>query len=238
MIRKMLCLLLVLCALTLPALAEEERVIDPTQPMLAISFDDGPSEYTQQVLDILAENDCRATFFMVGVNMDLHPDLVKAVYDSGNEVGLHTWKHNDLTQMEAGAIVRNLERCQAILREQTGTEARWLRPPYGKVGSTAYAACRELGMYIATWSIDSRDWETQNAEKIYKEVMGQLQTGAIILFHDTHPSTVEALKTILPEIKAQGYQVLTVDELMSFRDSLISTTHYYHLDMTRLKKDK
>ena len=211
--------------------------LDPRiQPAVALSFDDGPSgDYTQPVLDILAENDCRATFFMVGAAMDQSRELVKAVYDSGNEVGLHTWRHNDLNQMDANAIVRNLELCQNIVLEQTGTTAKWLRPPYGRVGPTAYSACNALGMYIATWTIDSRDWETQNAETIYNEVIGQLRNGAIILFHDTHAATVEALKSILPEIKAQGYQVLTVDQLMSFRESLRSATHYYHLDMEKLK---
>ena len=238
MIRKTLCLLLALLALTLPALAEEtdNAPLDPrVQPAVAISFDDGPSEFTQQVLDVLAENDCHATFFMVGTSMDKMPEMVKAVYDAGNEVGLHTWRHNDLTQMEANAVVRNLELCQNIVTAQTGTTAKWLRPPYGRVGPSAYGACRALGMYIATWSLDSRDWETQNAEKIYKEVMGQLRNGDIILFHDTHAATVEVLKKILPEIKARGFQILTVDQLMSFREKLRSDTHYYHLDLSKLK---
>lgn len=235
--KKALSLLLMLLLLCAPALAEEERVIlDPrVQPALALSFDDGPSEYTQQVLDVLEENGCRATFFMVGTSMNNLPEMVKTVYESGNEVGLHTWRHNDLTEMKADAVVRNLQLCQNIVMEQTGTTAKWLRPPYGKVGPSAYGACRTLDMYIATWSIDSRDWSLQNAAKIHKEVMGQLHNGAIILFHDTHAATVEALKTILPEIKAAGYQVLTVDELMSFRESLKSSTHYYHLDMNKLK---
>lgn len=237
MIRKMLCCLLATLALCAAALAEETRILDPrVQPAVALSFDDGPSaDFTQQVLDVLAENDCRATFFMVGTAMDNNRDLVKAVYDSGNEVGLHTWRHNDLNQMNADAIVRNLQLCQNIVQEQTGTTARWLRPPYGRVGPSAYGACNALGMYIATWTIDSRDWSLQNAQKIHKEVVGQLQNGAIILFHDTHAATVEALKTILPEIKAQGYQVLTVDQLMSFRETLKSGTHYYHLDINKLR---
>lgn len=237
MIRKLLCCAAVLMLLCSAAWAEEERVVlDPrVQPAVALSFDDGPTEFTQEVLDILAENDCRATFFMVGTNMDLRPEMVKAVYESGNEVGLHTWRHNDLNTMDAKAIVRNLELCQNIVMEQTGTTAKWLRPPYGKVGPSTYGACTSLGMYIATWSIDSRDWSLQNAQKIYNEVIKQLGNGDIILFHDTHASTVEALKTILPEIKARGYQVLTVDELLSFRESLRSGTHYYHLDLSKLK---
>ena len=237
MVRKLICLLLALLLLGSLALAEEEaEPVDPRiQPAIALSFDDGPSEYTQQVLDILAEYDCRATFFMVGTNMNNMPEMVKTVYESGNEVGLHTWRHNDLTQMNADAIVRNLQLCQNIVLEQTGTTARWLRPPYGKVGPGTYGACNALGMYIATWTIDSRDWETQNAAKIEKEVMGQLHNGAIILFHDTHSATVEALRNILPQIVEKGYQVLTVDQLMSFRESLKSATHYYHLDMNKLR---
>ena len=240
MIRKMLCLALLLTVLCSFALAEDAaEPVDPRiQPAIALSFDDGPSEYTQQVLDILAENDCHATFFMVGTCMKNMPDMVKTVFDSGNEVGIHTWKHNNLTKMSTSAIVRNLKACQEIIVEQTGQEARWLRPPYGAVKGhpEVYRACGEVGLYIATWSVDSRDWSLQNAKKIYKEVMGQLHNGDILLFHDTHAATVEALRMILPEIKALGYQVLTVDQLLSFRESLTSKTHYYHLDMTRLRE--
>ena len=170
--KKALLLLLVLTLLCASALAEEERVIlDPRdQPALAISFDDGPSRYTPQVLDILAENDCRATFFMVGDCMENHPEMVRAVYESGNEVGLYAYHHDDLTQMAADAVVSNLQKCQSIVTEQTGATAKWLRPPFGRVGSAAYDACREMDMYIATWSIDSWDWSLQNAEKSIKRL--------------------------------------------------------------------
>ncbi|MBQ7519849.1 MAG: polysaccharide deacetylase family protein, partial [Clostridia bacterium] len=145
MIQKILCCALLLMLLCSAALAEERTVLDPrVQPAVALSFDDGPSEFTQQIIDLLAENDCRATFFMVGTNMDLYPDLVKAVFDSGNEVGLHTWRHNDLNQMSADAIVRNLQLCQNIVLAQTGATAKWLRPPYGRVGPSAYGACTAL----------------------------------------------------------------------------------------------
>lgn len=238
MVRKIVCLAFALLLLCSFALAEEaSKPVDPRiQPAVALSFDDGPSpEYTQQVLDLLAEYDCKGTFFMVGASMEQFPELVKTVYDSGNEVGLHTWGHNELNEMSGDAVLHNLEKCQQIVLEQTGTTARWLRPPYGRVGPSTYSACNVLGMYIATWTIDSRDWETQNPERIYNEVISQLHNGAIILFHDTHEATPEALKTILPEIKAQGYQVLTVDELLYYRESLSSGTHYYHLDMNRLR---
>ena len=242
MVRKMLCLLLMLAVLCPLALAEGAEPVDPrVQPAIALSFDDGPSEYTQQVLDILAENDCRATFFMVGTAMSNMPEMVKAVYDSGNEIGLHTWRHNNLTKMSDSAIERNLKACQDFIEEQTGITARWLRPPYGAVGKgypNVYRACNKLRLYIATWSVDSRDWSLLNAKKIYKEVMGQLHNGDILLFHDTHAETVEALRRILPEIKALGYQVLTVDQLLSFRESLSSNTHYYHLDMKHLREQE
>ena len=235
--KKLICCLMLLMLLVLPAYAEEGREITDArlQPAVAISFDDGPTEFTQPILDILEQYGCRATFFMVGTNMNLRPEMVKAVYESGNEVGLHTWRHNDLTEMDMKAIVRNLELCQNIVTEQTGTRAIWLRPPYGKLGPATYGACREHGMYIATWSNDSRDWASQNAQKIYDTVLGQLQNGDIILFHDTHAETVEALPGILEEILNRGYQVLTVNELLSFRESLSSGTHYYHLDMSHLK---
>ena len=190
-------------------------------------------------LDVLAENDCHGTFFMVGTSMTAHPELVPVVYESGNEIGTHTWKHNTLTEMDRGAIVRNLTKSIDYIHELApDAQVRWLRPPYGAVGSAAYGACTELGIYIATWTIDSQDWKTRNADKIYDQVISHLTNGAIILFHDTVEATPEALARLLPEIKARGYQVLSVDELMSFYNGeLRSGTHYYHLDTTKIRTE-
>jgi len=239
--RKLICCLLAALALCSIALAEEqtERKIDPKQPMVALSFDDGPSPYTQSVLDVLAENDCHATFFMVGTSMTAHPEMVPIVYESGNEIGLHTWKHTNLNDLSRDAVVRNLTKCTDYIHQLApDAQIRWLRPPYGAVGPSAYGACTQLGMYIATWTVDSADWRTRNADKIYKQVISHLSNGAIILFHDTVPATAEALARLLPEIKAQGYQVLSVDELMSFYNGeLRSGTHYYHLDPSKIRTE-
>ena len=241
MIKKLLCCLLALLALCSAGLAEEEteRVIDPTRPMVALSFDDGPSPYTQAILDVLAENDCRATFFMVGTAMNVHPELVPAVYESGNEIGTHTLKHDNLTDMEPDAIAWNLKKCISCTHELAPeAKIRWLRPPYGAVNAAAYGVCSQLGLYIATWTIDSEDWESRDPDVIYEQVMKLLCNGAIILMHDTCEATPRALAMLLPAIKAQGYQVLSVDELMSFYDGkLTSCTHYYHLDPDRIRTE-
>lgn len=234
--RKLLCLVLMLACLC-PAACAEERVIDPAQPMVALTFDDGPSEYTAELLDILAENDCRATFFLVGTHMEAMPEMVRLIGQTDNEIGTHTWKHEHMNEQTDFYMLNNLTNCLALTEELTGRSVQWLRPPYGIVSGSAYYACRRLGLYMVNWSIDSEDWESRDPQKIVQTVMQQVENGAVILCHDSYSTTVEAMKTLLPALREAGYQLVTVSELFSFYDGeLKSTTFYYKLDPKNIKK--
>ena len=236
MLKNLLCALLALMTICLPALAEETRTIDPTQPMIALTFDDGPGEFTQQMLDILAENDVRATFFVVGTHMEVWPELVTAVHDAGHQVGMHTWKHENLNEQTDYYVLNNLTKCQEWIQNLTGEETKWLRPPYGITGSSTYYATRKLGLYIITWSVDSEDWLSRDPQKIYDKILQDVENGAVILCHDTYEPTLEAMRMVLPELKARGYQFVTVDELFSFyNEELRSNAVYYHLDPNKIK---
>lgn len=202
--------------------------IDPDKPAVALTFDDGPSEYTQQVLDLLAEHGCHATFFMVGKRMEQLPEQVAAVAQSGSEVALHTWSHDDLSQCDRARIQRSLENNQALAEELSGGAVTLVRPPWGKMSNDAYGVCHQLGLYAVIWSIDSEDWKTRDAEKTCQNIMSQLTNGGIILCHDTYPETVEAVRQFLPMLEEEGYQAVSVGELFSLSSEPMQTKKLYH----------
>lgn len=223
--KRLLCMVLLVSLLgMLSGVAE----IDPDKPLVALTFDDGPSEYTQQMLDLLAEHDCHATFFMVGKRMQLLPEMVTAVAESGCEVALHSWSHEDLSTCDRAHIWRSLSDNKAEADRLTGGNAVFVRPPWGKMSGDAYSVCHQLGLYIITWSIDSEDWKTRNAEQTCQNVMGQLKNGAIILCHDTYPETVEAVRMFLPMLEERGYQIVSVGELFAQGSVELQTKKMYH----------
>lgn len=217
---------LVILVLLLAAAAAEER-----PPMIALTFDDGPSEYTQQMLDLLVENDGKATFFMIGQYVEMMPEMPQIVIENGSEIGTHTLAHRPLNELSEFKIYSDLEKCIKQFEELTGEHIRWLRPPWGKVSSGTYTACRRLNLLIIKWSLDSMDWESRNAEKIIQQILDNVKDGDVILCHDTYPETLEAMRIVLPELKARGYELVTVSELFShFEGELKSTTFYYRLN--------
>ena len=204
--KRFLFCMIILVLLFAAAVAEERP------PMIALTFDDGPSEYTKRMLELLEENDCRATFFMIGQYVEMMCEMPQIVIESGCEVGTHTLAHRPLDELSEYKI-------------------RWLRPPWGKVSAGTYVACRRLNLLIVKWSLDSLDWESRNAEKIERQILENIKDGDVILCHDTYPETLEAMRVVLPELKARGYELVTVSELFShFEGELKSTTFYYRLD--------
>lgn len=217
---------LVILVLLLGAAAADER-----PPIIALTFDDGPSEYTQQMLDLLAENDCKATFFMIAQYVEMMPEMPQIVIDSGCEVGTHTLFHRPLNELSEGKIYTDLLKCIEQIEKLTGEHIRWLRPPWGKVSMDTYAACRRLNLLIVKWSLDSSDWESRNTEKIVQKILDNVSDGDVILCHDTYPETLEAMRIVLPELKERGYELVTVSELFSYFPGELKSTTFY----TRLK---
>lgn len=171
-----------------------------------LTFDDGPHpRHTPQILEVLAEYDAKATFFVVGSHAQGRGELLKSIYEAGHAIGNHTWGHRKLGaadwetfEAEVGATARVLG----------SYGSRCLRPPYGDVGPNLYANAQEAGYVIVYWSVDSLDWKRQNPERIAEEVLGHVYPGAIVLLHDgggSRAGTVEALRTILAALKADGY---------------------------------
>lgn len=191
------------------------RVIDPSKPMVALTFDDGPHQtYTDAILDILEANHAVATFFEVGVNVARCPEAVVREQELGCEIGSHSYAHKNLGKMKKSAILRDLDAAdEAFIAAGVGAP-NLVRPPYGSVNrSLKY----ETGRTMVTWSIDTEDWRSRDAEKVIAAVQGAANLdGQVILLHSIYQSTVDATEVLVPWLQEQGYQLVTMTELMAY----------------------
>ena len=185
-----------------------------TKGMVALTFDDGPhAEYTDQILDILEENGAVATFFEVGRNLYNDPDAVRREEALGCEVGSHSYRHADLGKMSAEDIAADLSKADAIFQEVLGHTPNLLRPPYGSLNK---AVKYTTGRSIITWSIDTEDWLSRDVDKILAKVQeGGNLTGQVILMHSSYKTSVEAARKLVPWLIDQGYQLVTITELIT-----------------------
>ncbi len=207
------------------------RDIDPTKPMVALTFDDGPSDNTERILKVLAENGAHATFCMVGNRMGNYAQVVADVVAGGHEIATHTWNHKKLTALSAADVRSNLQRSLDKTKEMTGKTVTMLRPPYGSTNAAVRSVCKEMGLVIVNWSIDTEDWRTRNAQTTYQNVMNQVQNGSIILCHDLYSETADAVEMFVPALVEKGYQILSVEELYSFHVNGVDAGKVYtHLD--------
>lgn len=193
--------------------------VDPTKPMVAFSFDDGPafdyngSNSTERILDVLEANNARATFFMVGerVNADT-AHILKREIELGCELGNHTYGHNHYgSQVTPSDISKASKQIEKI----SGQAPTMFRCPGGQITSTIRKECEKEGMPIAYWSVDTEDWRSKDKKKICKNIENYVYDGSIVLMHDIYPSTADAVEKIVPELIKKGYQIVTVSELIA-----------------------
>lgn len=194
-----------------------EPTPDPDRPMIALTFDDGPTEYTPQVLDLLERHGAKGTFFVIGQNLSegTRP-VLQRMADMGCNIGMHDLTHTDLTKLSAAANVKRIREMQALVSAQIdgGYETHLLRPPFGSLNKTVRRALRTAGAASIRWSVDTRDWSNKNPKTILKIVKAETRDGAILLFHDRLPTTVAALEEAIPWLQEQGYDLVTVTELI------------------------
>ena len=190
--------------------------VDPEKKLIAFSFDDGPSrKNTEKILKALDKNNARATFFMLGQNAKYYPDLVKKVEESGNEVAGHSWNHPLLTKLGKKGVKKQMSQMNEAIASVTGSDVGLLRPPYGSINRTVKNTVKDP---LILWSIDTLDWKTLNADKTADAILKQAKDGDIILMHDIHAPTAEAVKKVLPKLEKKGFQVCTVSELLEARN--------------------
>lgn len=205
----------------------DSGVYDPTvrQPMLAITLDDGPGQYTETLLDCLEANGARATFFMLGENVQYYPDTVKRMKELGCEIGSHSWDHPNLHNLSLDQVADQFARTDEALIQACGQAATVARAPYGN-GSTDIF--QTVGKPFFMWSLDSLDWSYRDVDLDYQAVMvdGDLTDGSIILMHDIHEQSVQALLRIIPDLIARGYKLVTVSELAKAKGVELQNASY------------
>lgn len=179
---------------------------------VALSFDDGPNlQTTPRLLDGLAKRDVHATFFILGCEVKGKEELLCRIKVEGHQIGQHTYSHVALQNLGEWAVKQELERAEEELQEVLGDGDYWLRPPYGLIRPEQY---RLADCPLITWTVDSEDWKLLDAEKVVQSVRGQVQSGDIILMHDIYESSVDAALRIVDELQEEGYEFVTVRELM------------------------
>lgn len=194
------------------------------RPMLAITLDDGPGQYTDTLLDCLEEYGAHATFFMLGQNVSSYADTVKHMLDIGCELGSHSWDHTQLTTIDLDAVVKQYTDTDNALIQACGQPSTVARAPYGDGNSDIYNA---VGKPFFMWSLDTEDWKLMDADADYNSVMnGDLTDGTIILMHDIHQPSVQAAIKAIPELISQGYKLVTVSELAQAKGVTLQNACY------------
>jgi peptidoglycan/xylan/chitin deacetylase (PgdA/CDA1 family) len=182
--------------------------------MCALTFDDGPSQYTAQLLDILKEYRVKATFFVVGAQVERRPEIIRRMLEEGHEVGNHSYSHHTLRRMPATAQEADLRKMDALLRS-LGANPRFVRPPYGSYDHNTVNAVQEMDGHLVMWSVDSQDWRKtahlEDLNKVQLTYSGAPLRG-VFLFHDTRRLTVELMPRILTTLAATDCHFVTLSE--------------------------
>jgi peptidoglycan/xylan/chitin deacetylase (PgdA/CDA1 family) len=191
--------------------------IRTSEPLVALTFDDGPSILnTPGLLDILKEKEVRATFFMVGKNIATHPDIARQATANGHEIGSHSWSHPHLGKLSDAAVTEELQKTEDALMAATGGKPRHLRPPYGDfTNAQRQWVHRKFGYDFIFWDVDPEDWRKPGVDAIISRIVTGARNGSIILLHDIHADSVAAVPAIIDQLKAKGFKFLTVSELLA-----------------------
>lgn len=191
------------------------RAASSQKKLAAITFDDGPSKYTDGLLDELAKRGVTVTFFMQGRNAEAYPSVVKKAYESGHQIASHTYNHPQLPKLSDAKIKEQLSKTAEILNSAVGADSAYmLRPPYGSTNARVLAA---IGTPAINWSVDTRDWESRNADKVYKHIINDTKDGSIVLLHDLYATSVSGALRGIDALLEQGYELVTVRELLRRR---------------------
>ena len=196
---------------------------------VALTFDDGPSsKYNAQFLDVLARNKAHATFFMVGTMMNNCQKCVLDTYNSGNEVGSHTYNHMNIKKNNALDVNDNLKQVDDLFYKITNDHIKYVRPPYG---SYSKENLENVNNPLILWNIDTEDWSHHDVDYIVNEVLENVQDGSIILMHELYETSLQALEVLLPRLYAEGYQVVSVSELANMKGKTLESGHAYRAIM-------
>jgi peptidoglycan/xylan/chitin deacetylase (PgdA/CDA1 family) len=204
----------------LPAQTAERTTVNSVRvdhPVIALTFDDGPSAVlTPRLLDILKQRNIKVTFFVLGQLAQEHPEILERAVAEGHEIANHSWDHKALNKMAEGGLRHELADTSAEITKATGKPVTLMRPPYGATNPRLNRAIeKEYGMKVILWSVDPLDWKRPGPQVVSQRILKETKPGSIILSHDIHPGTIEAMPMTLDALLAKGYKFVTVSELLA-----------------------
>jgi peptidoglycan/xylan/chitin deacetylase (PgdA/CDA1 family) len=181
-----------------------------------MTFDDGPSaKLTPKLLDLLAAHHIKATFFVIGENVAEHPEIVARAAREGHEIGNHSWSHPNLARMSEDGVRGQLRRTDDAIKNATGERPTLMRPPYGSLTAREkHWIHDEFGYRVILWDVDPDDWKRPGPAVVRNRILKETRPGSIVLSHDIHPGTIEAMPSTLDALEAKGFKFVTVSELI------------------------
>lgn len=205
---------------------ENPRGIDPSKPMIAFTFDDGPyAPVGNRIMDVMKQYNSRCTFFVVGERVPSYATEMKRMASEGFEIANHSQNHKYLNKLGADAIRSQVDQCNATIANITGITPTLFRLPGGLKNNTVLA---NVNMPIILWNIDTNDWKYRNAQKTIDAVMGKVKDGDIVLMHELYSSTADAVEYMVPKLVEQGYQLVTVSELIQYKGIQVKPNTIYN----------
>jgi peptidoglycan/xylan/chitin deacetylase (PgdA/CDA1 family) len=186
-------------------------------PFIAMTFDDGPSaKLTPKLLDLLAAHHIKATFFVIGENVAENPQITARAAREGHEIGNHSWSHPNFAKMSDEGVRNQLRKTDDAIKSATGASPKLMRPPYGNVSARQKRwIADEFGYKTILWDVDPLDWRRPGPAAVCNRILRNTRAGSIVLAHDIHPGTVEAMPATLEQLEAKGFKFVTVSELIA-----------------------
>jgi peptidoglycan/xylan/chitin deacetylase (PgdA/CDA1 family) len=192
---------------------------------IAITFDDGPGDYTDALLDALKKYHSKATFFVLGNRVSSYQSQLKREYNLGMEIGSHTYSHKNLNTLSKKSIISEITKTESAIKNIIGTKPTLLRPPYGNYNETV---SKYAGVPMIYWSVDTEDWKHKNASYVKKTVINSATDGAILLLHDIHQTSVQGVIKALPTLRKNGYEMVTTSELYAIKGKKLKNGVMYY----------
>lgn len=192
---------------------------DRSQPFIAMTFDDGPHpQNTPRLLDMLKARNIKATFYVIGENVERYPDIARRIVAEGHEIANHTWTHANLTKLSDAALRRELDQTRDAIVSATGVKPRTMRPPYGALRQTQRELIfREYGYPTIMWAVDPQDWKRPGVSVVTSRILNSTSNGAIVLAHDLHKPTIDAMPGTFDGLLRKGFKFVTVSQLLAMK---------------------
>jgi len=212
----------------------------PHERLVSITFDDGPNPiYTPKILDILREKGVKATFFVVGRQVEKYPDVARRVVEEGHDIGNHTYSHRELVPSTRRIVLNQVRKADRAIQKATGVKTRLFRPPRGMYGNALRKILREEGYRIILWTVSTADWSGISAKAILRRIKLYVRRGGIILFHDSgalfrnegasRENTVQALPMVIDYLWEKGFEIVPISEMLKMSEGLIEEAKEFEL---------